>query len=78
MSIYNKKQRDDKVRIYRKLTRNQHNRPKQHAYSKHLNFVVIPRRRHKQLCRQIVLGFEVEEMIFIPYPRKPTLYDCCL
>ena len=80
MSIYNKAiDRDSNGRISRKLTNNQSNRTPKYAYSKHLHFVLIPRHRHKQLCRQIIIGFDVEEeMIFNSHPRKPTFYDCCL
>jgi len=78
MSIYNKKQRDSNGRIYRKLTNNQFNRTKKHAYLQHLHFVLIPRHRDKQYCNQIVAGYDVEAMIFNPHPRKPTLHDCCL
>ena len=78
MSIYNKKLRDKHGRIPRKITCNQINRTKKHAFLQHLHFVLIPRHRHKQYCRQIVLAFDSEEMVFNTYPRKPTLYDCCL
>jgi len=75
MSVYNTKQRDSKGRISRLLTKNQLNRPKHHARSKHLHFVLISRHRHNQLLRQIVAEFDAEEMIFNPHPRKPTLCD---
>jgi len=78
MSCYNTKQRDSNGRISRLLTNNEKNRDKKHASLQHLHFVLIPRHRHKQYCRQIVLGFDSEEMVFNTYPRKPTLYDCCL
>ena len=78
MSVYNKKQRDTSGRISRLLTKNQLNRPRKHASLQHLHFVQIPRHRHKLLLRQIVLGFDSEEMIFNSHPRKPTRHDCCL
>ena len=78
MSIYNTKQRDSKGRISRLLTKNQVNKPKSYAASKHLHFILIQRHRDKQLLRKIVLGFNVAEMVFNNYPHKPTLYDCCL
>jgi len=78
MSIYNAKQRDSSGRINRLLTKNQLNRPKGYARSKHLHFILIPRHRHKQLLRKIALGFDVNEMTFNSHPHKPTLYDCCL
>jgi len=78
MSVYNKKHRDSKGRISRLLTKNQLNRPKGYARSKHLHFVLIPRHRDNQYCRQIVQGFDVEEMIFNPHSGKPTLCYCCL
>ena len=77
MSIYNKKHRNNYGRISRKLTCNQINRPKKHARSKHLHFVLIPRHRSSQLLRQIVAGFDSEMMNFNT-SRKPTLHDCCL
>lgn len=78
MSIYNKKHRDSNGRIPRKLTCNQFNRTKKHAYLQHLHFVLIPRHIDNQYCRQIAAGYDVEEMIFNPHHHKPTLYDCCL
>lgn len=78
MSIYNKKLRYVHGRISRKLTCNQINRTKKHASAKHLHFVLTPRHKDNQLLKQIVAGFEVEEMIFNTHPRKPSLCDCCL
>jgi len=78
MSCYNTKQRYSSGRISRLLTKNQLNRPKGYARSKHLHFVLIPRHRDNQYCRQIVAGVDAEEMIFYPHHHKPTLYDCCL
>ena len=78
MSVYNKNLRDKHGRIPRQQTCNQINRTKKYASAKHLHFVLVPRHKHTQLLRQIVAGFDVEEMIFNTHPRKPTLYDCCL
>ena len=78
MSIYNKKIRDKNGRIPRQLTCNQINRTKKYASAKQLHFVLIPRHRDNELLRQIVAGFDVEEMVFNNHPHKPTLYNCCL
>ena len=79
MSIYNKiTDRGSNGRISRKLTNNQFHRTTKHASSQHMHFVKIPRHFHKQLCRQIVLGFEYEMMSFNTHNHKPTLHCCCL
>jgi len=79
MSIYNKSiDRNQRGLINRKLTCNQFNRNKKYASAKHLHFVLTPRHKHNQLLRQIVAGFDVDEMIFNTHPHKPSLHDCCL
>ena len=78
MSIYNKKQRDNYGRIPRKLTCNQINKPKKHASLKHLHFILIPRHKHNELLKQIVEGFDIDQMVFNSHSHKPTLYYCCL
>jgi len=78
MSIYNKKQRDNYGRISRKLTCNQINRTKKHTTAKHLHFILIPRHKHNELLKQIVAGFDIEQMVFNSHSHKPTLYCCCL
>ena len=79
MSIYNKSSdRCNNGRINRKLTSNQFHITTKHAYLKHMHFVQIPRHHHKQLCQQIVRGFEYEMMSFNTHNHKPTLHCCCL
>jgi len=79
MSTYNKAtDRNMNGSINRKYTNNEVSRSPIYAKLKHLHFILIPRHQHKQNCRQITLGANVDEFMFNNYPHKPTLYDCCL
>lgn len=79
MSIYNKAtDRNIHNRINRKYTKNQIHRSTRYSKLKHIHFVLLSRRKHKQYCRNIVQGYSYEQYNFNPYSKKPSKYYCCL